>query len=130
MLQQPKLRARYQVVGPKEVRRRVNKAFMDKETKSLQQKEEVVVEKRWMVYFPQGHSISLDLNGLKEHGFDKKPRLVDMNTGDVVDVGGDPYDFSQEIVRQDVHIVDDSQDFSLDELVEENSAQKVAKGSK
>lgn len=25
-------------------------------------------------------------------GYDKKPRLIDLETGDVVDIGGDPYD--------------------------------------
>lgn len=25
-------------------------------------------------------------------GYDKRPRLIDMETGDVVDIGGDPYD--------------------------------------
>lgn len=89
-----KLRARYKVVGPKKVKVEVNQATIDKETKSLQQ-EKVWVEKiMYMVYLPQGHSIRVDLPELKRLGYHIKPRLVDMNTGDVVDLGGDEYDLT------------------------------------
>jgi hypothetical protein len=48
-----------------------------------------------MVYFPQGHSIRVtSFDALKELGFHLKPRMVDMETGDVIDIGGDPYDFA------------------------------------
>jgi len=68
---------------------------MDEDTKSLQQ--EVRTEERdcYMVYFPQGHSIRVtSFEALKEMGYHLKPRMVDMETGDVIDIGGDPYDFA------------------------------------
>jgi len=68
---------------------------MDDDTKSLQQ--ETVTEKRdcYMVYFPQGHSIRVtSFEELKRMGYHLKPRMVDMETGDVIDIGGDPYDFA------------------------------------
>jgi hypothetical protein len=36
---------------------------------------------------------------LKELGFDKRPRLIDAETGDVVDVGGEDYDFVHEMPK-------------------------------
>jgi hypothetical protein len=89
-----KLRARYKTVGPKTVKVEVNRAFMDKETKSLQQKKEWVEKTMYMVYFPMGHSIRVDRDELVRLGYHIKPRLVDMLTGDVVDTGGDPYDLA------------------------------------
>lgn len=59
---------------------------------------EFVTEKRecWLVSFPQGHSIRLtDRKELERMGYHLKPRMVDMDTGDVVELGGDPYDFAQ-----------------------------------
>lgn len=87
-----KLRARYKTVGPKKVQVQVNKASIDPTTKSLQQKKVVEEKEMYMVYFPQGHSIRVDKAELVRLGYHIKPRLVDMNTGDVVDLGGDPYD--------------------------------------
>lgn len=46
-----------------------------------------------MVYFPQGHSIRVERDELVRLKYHLKPRLVDMETGDVIDRGGDPYDF-------------------------------------
>jgi len=68
---------------------------MDPEEKSLQQ--ETVTEERdcYMIYFPQGHSIRVtSFEQLKSMGYHLKPRMVDMETGDVIDIGGDPYDFA------------------------------------
>jgi hypothetical protein len=87
-----KLRARYKTVGPKKVKVQINRSYMDKETKSLQQEKVWVEQDMYMVYFPQGHSIRVDKAELVRMGYHVKPRLVDMNTGDVVDTGGDPYD--------------------------------------
>lgn len=119
---QPKVRARYKVVGPKVVKVMKNMSYMDKETKSLQQKSEEVEEKTWMVYFPQGHSIRVNERELRRQGFHLKPRLVDMNTGDVLDIGGDEYDLSNDIADRDIELVED------DEILGNNPAsQKVAK---
>jgi hypothetical protein len=123
----PKLRARYKVVGPKKVKRVVNKAFMD-DTKSLQQKKVVVEEERYTVYFPQGHSLTLTKEGLIEQGLHVRPRIVDMNTGDVLEAGGDPYDFGEPIKDFEVELSDDSYDpeadVELHELIADNSASK------
>jgi hypothetical protein len=49
----------------------------------------------YYVFFPHGHSIRVtSYDKLVELGYHIKPRIVDMDTGDVVDVGGDPYDFA------------------------------------
>ena len=90
-----RIRARYAVKGPRKEDVTFQKCTIDPETKSLQQEE--VTEKRdcYMVYFPQGHSIRVtSFEKLKEMGFHLKPRMVDMETGDVIDIGGDPYDFA------------------------------------
>lgn len=101
-----KVRARYAVKGPRKEMVTFNRASMDKETKSLQQEEVTEERECFMVMFPQGHSIRVtSREQLKELGFDKKPRLVDMETGDVIDVGGDPYDFDNGAVDIDDNIV-------------------------
>lgn len=118
---QPKVRARYKVVGPKMVTRLKTVYYMD-DNKSLQSKEEEVTEKLWMVYFPQGHSIQVDETNLRLNKLHLKPRLVDMNTGDVLETGGDPYDLAEDIPDRDLELVED------DELLGNNPAsQKVAK---
>lgn len=106
----PKIRARYKVVGPKLVKREVTKARMNPKLKALETKKEIVEEKMWMVFFPQGHSIRVNEQELKAQGLHLKPRLVDMNTGDVLDAGGDPYDLSQDIEDFDVTLADDDDD--------------------
>lgn len=117
----PKIRARYKVVGPKTVMVMENRSYMDKETKSLQQEVVEVEKKTWMVYFPQGHSIRVDEKELRRQNFHLKPRLVDMNTGDVLDTGGDEYDLGQQIEDYEVQLVED------DDLLGNNPAPKVAK---
>jgi hypothetical protein len=59
------------------------------------QHETVTEEKEcWLVRFPQGHSIRItDRKDLERQGYHLRPRMVDMETGDVVNLGGDPYDF-------------------------------------
>lgn len=99
-MQNQKLRARYKVVGPKTVPVQYNKCWMD-ENGSLQQK--VVTEEKpmYMVYFPQGHSIRVDRDELIRLGFHKKPRIVDMTTGDVLQIGDDYYDLDD---IQDINV--------------------------
>jgi len=104
-----RLRARYRTVGPKKAQVTYQKNWIDEETRSLQS--EMVTEEMdtWMVYFPAGHSIrfcgAAGLKELKKSGFHLRPRLVDMDTGDVVDSGGDPYDFGEEGDANDAGIV-------------------------
>jgi len=90
-----RIRARYAVKGPRKEMVTYQKCWMDPEEKSLQQ--ETVTEERdcYMIYFPQGHSIRVtSFEQLKSMGYHLKPRMVDMETGDVIDIGGDPYDFA------------------------------------
>lgn len=104
---QRKVKARYRTRALGKIQVHVNKASIDPETKSLQQKSVTEEREMFMVYFPQGHSIRVDRKELERLGFHLRPRLVDMETGDVVDPGGDPYDFGghepdePEIVLQD-----------------------------
>jgi hypothetical protein len=103
----PKIRARYmtKALGMKDVT--YTKCSIDPATKSLQQEEVTEKFECFMVYFPQGHSIRVvGRDRLVEMGYDKKPRMVDMNTGDIVDIGGDEYDFTDED-NIDVVLLDD-----------------------
>lgn len=104
----PKLRARYLTkrLGKQPVT--YTKAWMDEETKSLQMKEVTEDRDCFMVMFPQGHSIRVtSYEELKRMGFDKKPRTVDMETGDVVDAGGDIYDFDNMPNEDDIILADE-----------------------
>jgi hypothetical protein len=88
----------------------------------MQYKDEEVTEKMWMVYFPQGHSIRVNERNLRLHKLHLKPRLVDMNTGDILDIGGEEYNLAEDIPDRDMELVED------DELLGNNPAsQKVAK---
>lgn len=71
--------------------------------------ERVTEEKEvYYVHFPQGHSIRVGRVELERLGFHIKPRIVDMDTGDVVDIGGDPYDFGNDPYRdQDIALMED-----------------------
>lgn len=103
-----KIRARYAVKGPKKEMVTFTRAFMDPETKSLQQEEVTEERETFTVMFPQGHSIRVtSRERLAELGYDKKPRMVDMETGDVIDIGGDPYDFTTDDISEDVVLVDE-----------------------
>ena len=103
-----KIRARYAVKGPKKEMVTFTKCTMDEATKSLQQKEVTEERNTYMVLFPQGHSIRVtSFEALKEMGYHLKPRMVDMETGDVIDVGGDPYDFAQNL--DDIVVMDDDE---------------------
>lgn len=89
-----KIKARYRVTGPRTEMVSYQKCSID-DTGSLQQETVTEEMETFMVSFPQGHSIRvLGMKALKELGYHLKPRMVDMESGDVIDVGGDPYDFS------------------------------------
>lgn len=90
----PRIRARYMTKALGKVPVTYTKCAINPETKSLEQEEVTEEFECFMVHFPQGHSIRVvGREKLEELGYDKKPRMVDMNTGDVVDIGGDPFDF-------------------------------------
>jgi len=115
MAEKRRVKAKYRVVGPKKVQVLVNRASMDKETLSLQQEPELVMKEMYTIYFPQGHSIRVDYDELKRLGCHVKPRLVDMDTGDLVDLGGDPYampgeDEDDDSRAYDVSLVDQEEE--------------------
>lgn len=106
MAQRQVLKARYQVKPLGKVKVLVNKTSFDK-TKGLTQAPTVVEQEMFMVLFPQGHSIRVKHKELVRLGYHVKPRIVDMLTGDVVDIGGDLYDFSGDVETVDELIDDD-----------------------
>jgi hypothetical protein len=90
------LKAKYKTVGPKREEVTYQKySMVESNGKKMLQAESVTEEKDcYYVYFPQGHSIRItDKAELIRMGYHLKPRIIDMETGDVVDRGGDPYDF-------------------------------------
>lgn len=100
------IKARYAVKGPRMERVDYRQYYID-ENGALQFEEKSEEMECYMVLFPQGHSIRVtSYERLKEMGYHLKPRMVDMNTGDVVDVGGDPYDFANEH-DQDMIVLDE-----------------------
>lgn len=93
-LDKPKIRARYAVKGPKKENVTYTKARID-ENGALQMDPVTEEMDCYMIYFPHGHSIRVtSYEKLKELGYHVKPRMIDMNTGDILDIGGDPYDFA------------------------------------
>lgn len=116
----PVIKARYRVTGPKKENVSYTKCSIDPETKSMIQEQVTEEMETYMVYFPKrhmedaGHSIRvLSFKALKELGYDRKPRMVDMNTGDVIDAGGDPYDFSGTGINDDdIVLADDDEDLT------------------
>jgi hypothetical protein len=97
---QRKVVARYQVVGPVEEEVEINKCSIVKDDAGagrVHMQQMTMTLQCFYVHFPKGHSIRVtSLQRLKELGFDKKPRLIDAETGDVIDTGGDPFDFVHE----------------------------------
>lgn len=94
--QKRNLKARYQTVGPRTENVTYTECYID-ENGALQQKKVTKEMETFMVYFPHGHSIRVtSRERLVELGYHVKPRLVDMETGDIVDLGGDPYDFAKD----------------------------------
>lgn len=107
---QRNIKARYHTkyLGKKSVT--YNKCEMVKgegaETPSLEINQVTEDKDCWLVSFPQGHSIRVtDRKELERMGYHLRPRMVDMETGDVVNVGGDPYDFAQN--DDEVIVLDD-----------------------
>lgn len=101
---QRKVIARYHTHGPvtEKVTHQKFRVEKDAETKVSRLVAEEITEELecYYVNFPKGHSIRFtSLAKLKEHGFDKKPRLIDSETGDVIDVGGEDYDFIHEMPK-------------------------------
>jgi hypothetical protein len=91
---QRNLKARYRTVGPKSEKVTYTKCYID-ENGALQQESATEEMECYYVFFPHGHSIRVtSFEKLKELGYHIKPRIVDMDTGDLIDIGGDPYDFS------------------------------------
>jgi hypothetical protein len=95
-----KIVARYQVVGPVMEEVEVNKCSIVKDeagTGRVHMEPVVMSLECFHVHFPKGHSIRVtSRQRLKELGFDKRPRLIDAETGDVIETGGDPYEFVHE----------------------------------
>ena len=92
-----RIKAAYKVSPPVKLEVSYRKYHVDKKTRALEYEE--VKEKLdcYMVQFPQGHSIRCTSHAkLKELKLHLKPRMVDLDTGDVVDSGGDPYDFGND----------------------------------
>jgi hypothetical protein len=116
-MSKPKIRARYAVKPLGVVERVVTKAIIDKETKAMDTKRVRVSEEMFMVFFPQGHSTRMTKKELMSHNLHLKPRMVDMNTGDIVDVGGDPYDFANMPIVDEVA----EDEFDLDELIKSDA---------
>lgn len=105
----PKVRARYAVKNLGKQKVTYTAATMNPETNSLELETKTEERDCFMVMFPQGHSIRVtSFEELKRMGYDKKPRMVDMETGDIIDQGGDPYDFANNL---DIDVVmDDSEE--------------------
>lgn len=107
----PKLRARYAVKGPKKEPVTYTKCKMNPETKSLEMETVTEDMDTFMVFFPQGHSIRVtSYEKLKELGYHLKPRIVDMETGDVIDRGGDLYDFDNMDNADDIVVMEEDED--------------------
>lgn len=108
--QRRRVKAKYRVAPPKKVQLSYTHCTMDPETKSLQQTPKTREAVMYMVYLPAGHSIRVEYDELKRLGFHIKPRLIDMDTGDVVDIGGDPYDFGGDEPAEEIIVQDDDDD--------------------
>lgn len=132
---QRSVKAKYRVVGPKmtKVLERQSRMVAEKgsEVPSKQDDFVEVEHETFMVFFPQGHSIRINRAELVRMGYHLKPRLIDMETGDVVDIGGDPYDFMmagegepEEHPTLDFHLEDDDKEQEQAEL----KPAKAAKG--
>lgn len=100
-----KVKAPYQTIGPKREMVTYTKAsYKPVDPKDPKGERKLVQEKvteemdTWLVRFAMGHSTRFcGERGKRElirMGYDKTPRLIDMETGDVVDIGGNPYDLS------------------------------------
>lgn len=103
----PRIRARYMVKPLGITKRLVTKATIDKQTKAMDTKQVPVEEEMFMVLFPQGHSVRMNKKELIAQKLHVRPRMVDMDTGDVIDTGGDVFDFDNMPNEPDVIAEDD-----------------------
>ncbi len=86
--------AQYFVDGPKMVK---DERLVHKHVDGRIQAETEVKEREvFDVVFPKGHITRMDRQELTRLGFDRRPRLIDAETGDVIERGGDPFDFVEE----------------------------------
>lgn len=94
---QRQVKAKYRVKPLGKVTVYINQARMvnekGSEVPSKVDKQVAVEQEMFMVYFPAGHSIRINKEELVRMGYHLRPRLIDMETGDVVEIGGDPYSF-------------------------------------
>lgn len=65
---------------------------------------EEVIEEGYMVFHPRGHSVFLTEDRLRELKLDEQPKLVDMNSGDVVGTLGIPLSMT-EVKQPDATVV-------------------------
>lgn len=94
-MSQQKVLAQYFVDGPKMVKR--TKQVHKHVDGRIQSSDVEVEEEVFDVVFPKGHITRMDRQELTRLGFDKRPRLIDAETGDVIERGGDPFDFVDEV---------------------------------
>ena len=110
---QRKVKARYKTVGPRKEKVRWMQ-YTHHETLGLQNEEQEELMDVYWVYFPQGHSIRVtSYERLKQLGYHVRPRMVDMETGDVVDAGGDPYEFGEATPYVEPSVLVDEDDFEI-----------------
>ena len=132
-----RIKAKYRTMRPQKVKVLVTKAQMVKQegtdSYSMELVSEVVEKEMFTVFFPQDHSIRVERPELIRMGLHRRPRLVDMETGETVDFGGDPYDFmgmpNEEREEEFERFDGDPEEFELsDEIIEEDKAKvKTAK---
>lgn len=100
-----KVKAPYQTIGPRKESVTFQKcSYQPVDPKDPKGARKLVVENvsevmdTYLVRFAMGHSTRFcgpaGLAEMQRMGYDKKPRLIDLETGDVVDIGGDPYDLT------------------------------------
>lgn len=92
---QRKLKAKYRTVGPRKELVSYKRAEITGAGMELVDKQEEM--DCYYVFFPHGHSVRFagdrGIAELKRMGYHRRPKLVDVETGDVVDIGGQEYDF-------------------------------------
>lgn len=122
---QRKVKARYHVQGPIKVTVRTRQSRMEKvEGSDMPAKVDKFVDEEKEMFFirlPQGHSVRVDKKELIRLGMHVKPKLVDMETGEIVDFGGDPYDFIGDV--QTIPMEDDpNYHYTITELLEDEDS--------
>lgn len=125
------LKARYHVRGPFIEPVTYKKCSMDPVLKSLVSEEVTEDLECFHVRFPQGHSLRVvGRERLVELKLHLKPRIVDMATGDVVEVGGDPYEFGNDPFRDEEMFLVEDDDTTVDPFANERKAKRVSSKAK